>query len=224
MTPRRRDDQVGPTTATQLADALRARILDGEVEPHAPLREEELALRHGVSRHTVRTALATLAAERIVDAAPYRGARVAALDDASLVALQQLRTALETEAVRLTAEAHGDSWPDEVTMPIAAAVDDLARAEASGDWPAITRAHALVHRTIVAAAGSPRIAEAHRLLESEILLLLAHVRPDYPTGALAQEHRAYIVDIMASGGSAVRAHLDHSTALIRSARSRPDAD
>ena len=143
MTPRRRDDEVGPTTATQLADALRARILDGEVAPGAPLREEELALRHGVSRHTVRTALAALAAERIVEAAAYRGARVAALDDASLIALQQLRGALETEAVRLTTETHGRSWPDEVTMPIDAAVDDLARAEASGDWPAITRAHAL---------------------------------------------------------------------------------
>lgn len=224
MTPRRRDDQVAPTTATQLADALRARILDGEVAPGASLREEELALRHGVSRHTVRTALAALASEGIVEAAPYRGARVAALDDASLIALQQLRGALETEAVRLTTETHGRSWPDEVTMPIDAAVDDLARAEASGDWPAITRAHALVHRTIVAAAGSPRIAEAHRLLESEILLLLAHVRPDYPPGALAHEHRAYLVDIMSSGGSAVRAHLDHSTALIRAARSSPDAD
>jgi len=224
MTPRRRDDQVSPTTATQLADTLRARILDGQVEPGAPLREEELALRHGVSRHTVRTALATLASERIVDAAPYRGARVAALDDESLLALQQLRGALETEAVRLTTEAHGGSWPDDVTAPIAAAVDDLARAEASGDWPATTRAHALVHRTIVAAAGSPRIAEAHGLLESEILLLLAHVRPDYPPGALAHEHRAYLADVMVSGGSAVRAHLDHSTALIRAARPSPAAD
>ncbi|MGL1493864.1 hypothetical protein ACSTIK_00005, partial [Vibrio parahaemolyticus] len=47
------------------------------------------------------TALATLTAERLVTAEPYRGVRVSVLDDAALVALQQLRCALETEALRI---------------------------------------------------------------------------------------------------------------------------
>lgn len=218
MSPRRRDHDPGPTHAAVLAQTLRGSILSGEIEPGAPLREEDLAARFDLSRHTVRSALAALAAERLVTIAPYRGARVASLDDAALVALQDLRGALETEAVRQLTHRYGPRWPEAVTDPVRAAIDELAVAEASGDWLATTRAHAAVHRSIVDAAGSPRIAEAHAQLESEILLLLTHVRPEYPAGSLAREHAEYLAEVQDAGGDAVRAHLQHSVELIRAAR------
>ena len=100
MSPRRRESEPGPTHAAALADALRASILSGELGLDAPLREERLAAEHAASRHTVRAALQALAAERLVTIAPYRGARVANLDDDAVEALQELRGALEAEAVR----------------------------------------------------------------------------------------------------------------------------
>lgn len=215
MLPPARGDAPGPRTADVVADAVRGAILSGGLAPGTPLREEELSTAHGVSRHTARTALATLTAERLVTAEPYRGVRVSLLDDAALIALQQLRCALETEALRIVRE-RGIRPPD-----VDAALDVLAAAEASGDWPATLDAHARVHRALVDAAGSPRIAEEYRRLDSEMHLLLAHVRPAYADGALTTEHRAYVEAALADPEHEVRAHLDHSTrAIIEGRRSR----
>lgn len=208
----------GPTAAQALADTLRARILSGDASPGSPLREEELARTYGLSRHTVRTALAALGTERIVEVTPYRGARVADLDDDGVAALQELRAALESEAVRILRARHGAVWPDDVRAPMDAAVTALAVAEASGDWLATTRAHGAVHRAVVEAAGCARIRQAHAQLESEMLLLLTHLRPDYPPGSLGPQHDGYLAAIQRAGVEAVREHLETSTALIRAAR------
>ncbi len=198
----------GPRTADVVAAALRSAILSGDLAPGTPLREEELSATHGVSRHTARTALATLTAERLVTAEPYRGVRVSLLDDAALVALQQLRCALETEALRIV-RGRGIHPAD-----VGPALDALAAAEASGDWPATLDAHARVHRALVDAADSPRIAEEYRRLDSEMHLLLTHVRPAYTPGALTTEHRAYVQAALADPEHAVREHLDASTRTI----------
>jgi DNA-binding GntR family transcriptional regulator len=205
----------GPRAADLVADAVRAGILSGELAPGTPLREEELSATHGVSRHTARTALTRLAAERLVTAEPYRGVRVSLLDDDALVALQQLRCALETEAVRIARDR--GIRPAEVD----AALDALAAAEASGDWPATLDAHARVHLALVDAAGSPRIAEEYRRLDSEMHLLLTHVRPAYAPGALTEEHREYVEEAWADPQRAVRAHLEHSTRAILESRRAP---
>lgn len=207
--PRRRSTPApGPRTADAVADAVRAGILSGDLAPGTPLREEELSATHGVSRHTARTALAKLTAERLATAEPYRGVRVASLDDDALVALQQLRCALETEALRIVRDR--GIHPTGVD----AALDDLAAAEESGDWPATLAAHARVHLALVEAAGSPRIAQEYRRLDSEMHLLLTHVRPAYAPGSLTAEHRAYVEQALADPERAVRAHLEHSTRAI----------
>lgn len=202
----------GPRTADVVADAVRAGILSGERAPGTPLREEELSTTYGVSRHTARTALARLTAERLATAEPYRGVRVSSLDDDALVALQQLRCALETEALRIVRD-RGIHPPG-----VDAALDDLAAVEESGDWAATLAAHARVHLALVDAAGSPRIAEQYRRLDSEMRLLLTHVRPAYAGGALAAEHRAYVSDALRDPEQAVRAHLEHSTRAIMERR------
>ncbi len=202
----------GPRTADVVADAVRAGILSGELAPGTPLREEELSATYGVSRHTARTALARLTSERLVTAEPYRGVRVSSLDDDALLALQQLRCALETEALRIVRER--GIRPSGIDT----ALDDLESAEASGDWPEALAAHARVHLCLVEAAASPRITEEYRRLDSEMHLLLTHVRPAYAPGALSAEHRAYVVEALRDPEHAVRAHLDHSTRAILDGR------
>lgn len=203
--------------ADALAADLRRRVLTGELALGTPLREEELAATTGHSRHTVRTALARLVAERLAVAAPYRGVRVTDFTDDDVVALQQLRGALEAEAVRLLREAYGATWPAAVTDPVATAVADMARHE---DWPQVARAHAAVHRALVEAAGSPRVAEAYARLDSELLLLLVHVRPAYSVPDLVAEHDDYLQRVQREGPQAVRAHLDHATRAVLEARVR----
>lgn len=219
MSPSRPSAAARATAADRLVAELRGSVLTGALAPGEPLREEDLATSTGHSRHTVRTALARLVAERLAVAAPYRGVRVTSFDDSDVVALQQLRGALEAEAVRLLGERHGRAWPDDVLDPVRAAVETLRGCDPA-DWPGVAAAHAEVHRRLVAAAGSARVTEAHARLDSEMLLLLVHVRPAYSLDDLVAEHAAYLDLVQRDGPDAVRRHLDHATRAILDARSR----
>ena len=200
-----------PTAVERVADAVRAEILSGELPADAPLREEAAAARYGVSRHTVRAAFQRLVAERLAVALPYRGVRVASFDRDTIVALQQLRAALEVEAVRIARERYGPEWPDAVLAP---ARDALGRLGASVDWLEAERVHAEFHHALVATSASPRIIEAHAALGSELLLFLLHVRPHYTLGSLVVEHRELLDAVQADGPDALREHLEHSTRLL----------
>jgi DNA-binding GntR family transcriptional regulator len=208
----------------RLADALRSEILGGLLIPGQPLREEELADRHGLSRHTVRAALAQLVGERLAVSQPYRGTRVTVFDDSQVVALQDLRRALESEAVRIVNARHdGGTWTELELQPIVAAIDrleDLERA-VPADWIEVERAHADVHLALVEAADSARISESYRALGAEVALLLLHTRPAYENRRLADEHRAFLREVQLRGPDAVRDHLAESTALLRDRGPRP---
>ncbi|QEO14334.1 GntR family transcriptional regulator [Agromyces intestinalis] len=223
------------TAVGRVAAHLRGEILTGALDPGTPLREEQLAARFGASRHTVRAALARLAAERLAVAAPYRGVRVTSFDGDDILALQHLRMALECEAVRLAGERHGSVWPAEALAPAEAALDTLAAlagqagldADASGesdpDWLDVETAHADFHRALVEASGSPRIIEAHAALGSELRLFLLHVRPHYTVDALLAEHRDLLEAVQRRGAEALREHLARSAALLVDGRASPSA-
>ena len=200
------------TGADRLADELRRRVLSGELEPGAPLREEALAEEYDLSRHTVRRSLERLVAERLLVSEAYRGVRVTSFSDADVVALQQLRTALESEAVQLIRATHGDSWPDDLLAPLTAAVERL------GTDSAPEHAHSAFHRALVAAADSPRIAEAYERLDAEILLFVRQLRSQYDGAQLCIEHRDYLAEVQRSGETAVRRHLAHATTMLLESR------
>lgn len=196
------------TAVLRVAAELRSDILAGRIPLGAPLREEPLAARFAVSRHTIRTALASLAGTGLVRTEPFAGSRVPPFDDAEAAALQDLRRALESEAADLLHRRHGDMWPEEVLAPIEAAIGRLRDAERSGDEVETLQAHSAVHRALVAAAGSPRITRAHEQLSDELSLLLLHARPRYGAGELERQHRALLDDVQRLGAPPVRAHLD----------------
>lgn len=221
--PRRADPALGPappgpapTAVDRVTDAVRAEILSGALAADEPLREEAASERYGASRHTVRAAFQRLVAERLAIAAPYRGVRVASFDRDTIIALQQLRAALEVEAVRIARERYGAEWPDAVVAPVRAALERMAAlgGGAEVDWLEAERIHADFHVALVAASRSPRIIEAHTALGSELLLFLLHVRPHYTLESLVDEHRALLDDVQSRGPDAIREHLEHSTRLL----------
>ncbi|MBF4459674.1 GntR family transcriptional regulator [Pseudoclavibacter sp. VKM Ac-2867] len=205
-----------PTASAKLAATLRDRILEGSYVRGESLREEHLAAEFGLSRHTVRTALATLASERLVHSAPYKGVEVTNLDDAEIRAMQDLRCALESEAVRILNSRHPDGWPDEVRAPILAQIARLRELEVTDahSWRQLEAAHAAVHQAIIDTAGSPRISETARSLESEVRLLLAGAHEHYGAKGLAEDHERYLTLLEHDGPTAVRAHLDALTAHL----------
>src|SRR5215203_6092246 len=82
---------------------IREGILSGELARGQRLREEELALRAGVSRTPVREALRRLDAEGLVDFTPNRGARVTAWSERELEDVYEARALLESYGARLAA-------------------------------------------------------------------------------------------------------------------------
>jgi len=189
-----------------LADALRARILSGELTPGVPLREEALSAAYDVSRHTLRAALRALAGEGLIRILPNRGASVARLEVAELVPLFELRAALEVEACRLALERNDGTLPAAVHDRL----DELIRACRSkgSDWSEIAHAHARFHEAMVAGAQSPRIEDAYTRLATELNLFLAQLRPLWSRRRMIDHHRALVRDLETTGDvNALRRHL-----------------
>jgi len=195
-----------------LASALREEILDGELEPGRRLGEVELAARHGAARHSVRAALRALAAERLVTLERHRGARVAVLDGDAGRALYELRTALEVEAAHLALRRHDGRLPAAVHRAAGALADVCRRPGAR--WSQVSLAHDALHASIVAAAASPRIAEAHAAIGAETRLFLLHVPRHWSYPALAEDHLRLVAGLEARGPVALRDHLDTSAVAL----------
>jgi DNA-binding GntR family transcriptional regulator len=89
-----------PTAQIAVLTELRRRIIQGELAPGQPIRQEALASDLGVSRLPVREALMVLQAEQLVSYVQHRGYVATALDRDDLVQTYRLRELLETEAVK----------------------------------------------------------------------------------------------------------------------------
>ena len=84
------------TISTQVADAIRKRILSGEYKAGMQLRQEHLAAEIGVSRIPVREALHQLHSEGFVTLVSHKGAVVSEISFEEIVELYELRVRIET--------------------------------------------------------------------------------------------------------------------------------
>jgi DNA-binding GntR family transcriptional regulator len=190
-----------------LADALRSRILSGDLAPGAPLREEALSTAYDVSRHTLRAALRVLAGEGLIRIVPNRGASVTRLATADLVPLFELRAALEVEACRLTLERNDGRLPATVHDRLDALVR-ACRSKGSA-WSEVAHAHAQFHEALVGGAQSPRIEEAYTRLATELNVFLAQLQPVWSRRRMIDHHRALVLDLETTGDvTALRRHLN----------------
>jgi DNA-binding GntR family transcriptional regulator len=97
------------TVAEQAADALRRKIMAGELAEGCSLRQDALAAEFGISRIPVREALVQLEGEGLVRIVAHKGAVVAGLSLDEISELFMLRSVLEPlllkkSAPRLTAD------------------------------------------------------------------------------------------------------------------------
>jgi DNA-binding GntR family transcriptional regulator len=193
------------STVDRVAALLREQVLDGGLPAGTRLVEADLVESHGAARHTVRAALRTLADEGLVTIERNRGARVAGLDADAILALYELRAALEVEAAHLALAKHGDRLPPSVHQ--SAEVLQRACRRARPGWATVSRAHADLHTALVRAARSPRIEAVHDRLTAQTRLFLLYVRPYYTFEQLGDEHVALVTDIERDGPDVLRRHL-----------------
>ncbi|WP_418219727.1 GntR family transcriptional regulator [Bradyrhizobium icense] len=88
------------TTAGRIAEAIGERIISGELQPDAPLRQDHIAREFNSSHVPVREAFRQLQAQHLVVAVPRRGVRVAPLNINSVKEIAEMRAALEVVALR----------------------------------------------------------------------------------------------------------------------------
>jgi DNA-binding GntR family transcriptional regulator len=140
----------------QALDAIRAAILSGELPPFAPVAQEEMAERLGVSRQPVSRALVLLQREGLIVARGRKGYMVAPVDAERLRALYQVRGALDRLAARLAA---GQDDPQGTRRRLFdRLMADGRDAVARGSIDRLVAADVAFHQALYALAGNPEIA------------------------------------------------------------------
>jgi DNA-binding GntR family transcriptional regulator len=149
-----------PTAQEAVLTELRRLLVTGELAPGAPVRQEAVAERLGVSRVPVREALKVLEGEGALVYAPHRGYVVAELSVDDLVEVYRLREMLEAEAIRVAVPRLTDADIRAISAT-AAHVDAAGRA---GDLVAMTAANRDFHFLLFDAAGMTRLSRTLRQL------------------------------------------------------------
>ena len=159
--------------ATKAYDAIRARILSGELAPGSHLKEEELAEVCGVSRTPLRDALRSLAADFYVSTVPNHGTYVSDWSVADIDDIFTLRGMLEGYAAQRAASRVTQAQINTMSS----CCDDIDKAlnrKSTPDIDGFLAANRLLHQTITQAADSERLSlMLGRLVEQPIVVKTA---------------------------------------------------
>ncbi|HEY3530528.1 MAG TPA: GntR family transcriptional regulator [Nocardioides sp.] len=159
------------STVDRVAEELRRAVFEGELESGTPLREVALAESLGVSRPTLREALALLVAEGLATREPNRGVSVASPDPESVRDVSTARTVLETAGMR--------NWPhasEEAREAVRHALTAYEQAVAAGaSYQELNQRHLAIHLSLVGLTGSPRLVSMAESVVAELRLALAQI-------------------------------------------------
>lgn len=182
------------TSASQrVAEALRTRIIEGELRPGARLSEVRIGRALGVSRNTLREAFHVLGHEGLVVHEFNRGAFVRSLDADDIRDLYRYRRILEGAAIRQAAH----DLPD--LSALRAAVTEGGRAEAVEDWAGLGTANMHFHRALGALAGSRRVDEAMQHVLAEMRLVFAMMADPHTFHAPYLTENGHLLALLTEG-------------------------
>ncbi len=194
----------------QVADAVRAALVAGQMAPGEVYSAPQLAERFGVSVTPVREALLELVRDGLLVAVRNRGFRVADAEPRELDATSEVRLLLEPAAAELAALAPR-ARRDAALPALREAARAVAAAAAARDVVAHVRADRAFHALLLELAGNPVLTET-------VLRLRDRSRLYGSTGALppgtleqaAAEHDELLDLIAAGDAEAARAAMtDH---------------
>jgi DNA-binding GntR family transcriptional regulator len=208
------------TVSDRVFQALRDKILRGDIAPDAPVRQDALALELGVSKIPVREALTRLEAQGLVTSFPHRGYVVRPLTCDEAVDVFDLRFKLEPGAAALGAERANGTEHEEAREAFAA-LDKALRTRA-GDTG---RRNREFHLALVRPSGrSVAVETIERLLTLAERYVSIHLKPTGRPDRARREHGELLEAWLARRTKAVRKMTeDHITATLKdlSAQLRP---
>lgn len=181
-----------PTRAAWVDQLLRRAILSGELAPGEKLLGEKLAEQWGVSATPLRESFQRLAGEGLVVIEPQRGARVAPIDEQTVLHVYELRLLLDPAALRTSMRAaEGDpTYAAEVSRSL----DRLeARHRRAIDFH---DAHRAFHLALVSRCPNPLLLHqvSHLLDQSQRYLVWAAVARGAEAHAEHREMARSVVD------------------------------
>jgi GntR family transcriptional regulator, rspAB operon transcriptional repressor len=148
---------------------LRERILRGDHRPGERLHVDRLARSLGVSQTPIKSALAALAVEGLIQVLPRRGTFVAPLSERDISESLSIRRALELLAAD-TILAHAK--PPDLAV-LRGLVQSTAQAT---DVEAHFRHNAAFHQHLIELSGNRKLAELYRQLHAHIQIARIHSR------------------------------------------------
>ncbi|WP_225636635.1 GntR family transcriptional regulator [Streptomyces solaniscabiei] len=195
-----------PTMAERVADILRREIQQRSLEPGAPLRQNEVAARLGVSSTPVREAFQILERAGLVVREGRRGVRVFEASARDLINTFEVRVALESTAARLAT--------NRMTEADRTYLGDIMKRMHAGDVPAgrYVELNAELHAHIARSSGNAHLEHLIIVEQAATATYIAFLGVDPSSAHEAHEEHTSIYVAIRDGDAdaaaeAMRSHL-----------------
>jgi len=174
-----------PTAQEAVLTELRRWIATGRLQPAEQIVQDTLALELGVSRVPLREALKILEGEGQVSYVAHRGYFVTELSLSDLLEVYRIRELLEAEAVRRGVPL----LTTEDVARLEEAADDVRRAAAALDIPAMSTTNRRFHFALISACAMPRLIRIlHVLWDSTEVYRSVYFTDDTNKDRVLDEH------------------------------------
>ncbi len=191
-----------PTAQEAVLTELRGWIATGRLQPGEQIVQDTLALELGVSRVPLREALKILEGEGQVSYVAHRGYFVTELSLSDLLEVYRIRELLEAEAVRRGVPL----LTTEDVARLEEAADDVRRAAAAFDIPAMSTTNRRFHFALISACAMPRLIRVlHVLWDSTEVYRSVYFTDDTNKDRVLDEHDELVAAVRAGD---VEAALD----------------
>jgi DNA-binding GntR family transcriptional regulator len=151
--------RISPRTVQQATvDKLRLAIFSGLFQPGSRLVESQLCEQLGVSRPSLREALRSLQAERLIEIVPNKGPSVPSLSWEDATGIYEVRELLEVEAAGRCASRISPAQLEELEKALLA----FQAAASSNESMAQVTTAADFYAIILGNCGNPILEEVHR--------------------------------------------------------------
>lgn len=199
-----------PSRTQYVLEAVKHRILTGQLAPGQPLVETELAAQFAVSKTPVREALKTLAGTGLVVMSQYKGATVRTVDAAMAQEVYDVRLLLEPEALRRTVRSGA---------LLEEARDALERADSAADAAERSLVNREFHRALYVPCGNPLLSRMLDDVRDQAALVSAVAWATLPSWEReAAEHREILrLALAGEADAAARGLHDHIASFVRRA-------
>jgi DNA-binding GntR family transcriptional regulator len=212
----------GPSVADLVFGELYRRIVELELPPGMKLSEQEVARQMGVSRQPVRDAFFRLSQLGLIVIQPQRATTVSMISEEAVLQARFVRTALETETVRIVARDHDVSDISEFQRLL----DAQERAVAADDRVGFHALDDEFHQAIAVASGN---AFAWTLIRENKAHMdrVRYLSLGFNAGSALADHRRILAALRTrdpeQAAEAMREHLSRIERLLQQIRAEQPA-